>query len=223
VFAQEKTHHVVPRVPLSALLRRQRRAVALAAGSALGLFSFPNMVNTYLTAYGHTHLGYSRNVVLVVGVLGGLIGIAFVAFSAILSDRVGRRRMMMIGWAACLPWSFVVIPLIDTGKPICYMVATVGMQAIASIGVGPTAAFIHELFPTRYRYSATALVINLASIIGGAAPPLIAGALQAAYGSWAISLMMTTLTAVSLVCAFLLPETSGTALGESRAIDSARS
>jgi hypothetical protein len=30
---------------------------------------------------------------------------------------------MLVGWAACLPLSFVVIPLMDTGKPICYAVA----------------------------------------------------------------------------------------------------
>jgi hypothetical protein len=48
--------------------------------------------------------------------------------------------MILIGWAACLPWSFVVIPLIDTGKPLCYVVAIVGIQAVAGIAYGPVAA-----------------------------------------------------------------------------------
>ena len=38
--------------------------------------------------------------------------------------------MMLLGWAGCVPWSFVVIPLIDTGKPVLYAVAIVGMSAI---------------------------------------------------------------------------------------------
>jgi metabolite-proton symporter len=222
VFADEKARHVVPKVPLSELLRLQRPEVALAAGSALGLFSLPYMISSYLATYAHTHLGYSRNLVLLVGVLSGLANLAFVAFSATLCDRVGRRRMMLVGWAACLPWSLLVMPLMDTGNPICYALAIVGMQAVASIGVGPTAAFIPELFATRYRYSATALAINIASVGGAALPALIAGTLQATYGSWTIGLMLAALATVSLVCTYLLPETNGTVLAGSRAIDSVR-
>jgi len=143
---------------------------------------------------------------------------AFLALSATLCDRVGRRRMMLAGWAVCLPWSFVVIPLIDSGNPICYAVAIVGMHA-AGIGFGPLAALIPELFPTRYRYSGTALATNVAGVAGGAAPPLIAGTLQASYGSWAVGLMLVIVALVSLVCTYLLPETKGTALRSIRCAD----
>ena len=54
--------------------------------------------------------------------------------------------------------------------------------------------------------------MNLAGVIGGALPPLIAGTLRATYGSWAIGLMLATLALASLVCTYLLPETNGTAL-----------
>ena len=170
------------------------------------------MASTYMAAHAHTDLGYSRNVILFVGVLGGLTYVASVALSAILSDRVGRRRMMLAGWAVCLPCSFVVIPLMDTGKPIPYAVAIVGMQVLSGIGFGPMPAFIPELFATRYRYSGTALAVNVASVAGGAVPPLIAGTLQATYGSWSIGLMLASITAASLVCIYLLPETIGTRL-----------
>jgi metabolite-proton symporter len=221
VFAEEKACNVVPKAPLTEVLRLQRREVALAAGSVLGCFTFGFMVGTYFATYGHTHLGYSRNVVLFVNVLAGLADIAFIAFSATLCDRVGRRRMMLAGWAACLPWSVVVIPLIDTGKPICYAVAMVAIPAVGAIAYGPTAAFLPELFATRYRYSGTALAMNLAGVAGGAVPPLIAGALQATFGSWAIGIMLATVAAVSLLCTYLLPETNGTALRSIQAVDDA--
>jgi MFS family permease len=212
VFAEEKARDLVPKAPLSEVLRLQRREIALAAGSILGSLGFIYMSGTYLTTYAHSHLGYSRTVILSVGVLGGLASIAFVALSATLCDRVGRRRMMLVGWAGCLPWSFLVLPLMDTGRPILYAVAIVGMHAIAAIGSGPTAAFIPELFATRYRYSGSALAVNVAGVIGGALPPLIAGTLATTYGSWAIGLMLATLALASLVCTYLLPETNGTAL-----------
>jgi metabolite-proton symporter len=216
VFVEEKARNLVPKAPLSEVLRLQRREVALATGSVLGCFTFAYMISTYLATYAQTYVGYSRNVILLVGVLSPLTSIAFVALSATLCDRVGRRRMMLVGWGACVPWWFVVIPLMDTGKPICYAVAIVGMRAIAAIGVGPTAAFIPELFATRYRYSGSALAMNLAGIAGGALPPLIAGGLQATFGGWTVGLMLATVTLVSLVCTYLLPETNGTALRSTR-------
>jgi MFS family permease len=209
----------VPKAPLAELLRLQRREIVLAAGSVLVCFTFNYMVSTYLTTYANAHLGYSRNVILFVGVLGGLAGVASVVFSATLSDRIGRRRVMLVGSATCLPWSFVVIPLMDTGKPICYAVAIVGTHAVAGIGFGPMAVFIPELFATRYRYSGSALAVNLAGIAGGALPPLIAGTLQAICGSWAIGLLLALVSAISLVCSYLLPETNGTALRSTRGAD----
>jgi nitrate/nitrite transporter NarK len=83
------------------------------------------------------------------------------------------------------------------------------MHAAAGLGLGPSAAFIPELFATRYRYSGSALAVNLAGVAGGAVPPMIAGTLQAAYGSWAVGVMLAALAAVSLVCTWLLPETRG--------------
>ena len=141
------------------------------------------------------------------------MSIASVTLSATLCDRVGRRRMMLVGWSCCLPWAFLVMPLLNTGNRGLYVVAVLGMTVCAGLGSGPTGAFIPELFATRYRYSGSALALNLAGVIAGALPPLIAGTLLATYGSWAIGLMLATLTLASLVCTYLLPETNGTALG----------
>jgi nitrate/nitrite transporter NarK len=103
----------------------------------------------------------------------------------------------------------------DTRSHFLYAVAIVGMFATGAIGSGPTGAFIPELFATRYRYSGSALAVNLAGVLGGAVPPLVAGTLLATYGSWSIGLMLGAFAFTSLVCTYLLPETKGTALGNS--------
>ncbi|KAA1250536.1 MFS transporter, partial [Mycobacterium simiae] len=198
--------------PLLAVLRWQRRKIVLAAGSVLGGFGFVYLASTYLTSYAQTHLGYSRNFVLIVGVLGGLTSIVFVWLTASLCDRFGRRRVMLTVWAVALPWSLVVMPLIDSGFPALFAAAVLSLYATAAAGFGPVGALMPELFATRYRYTGTALAFNLAGIVGGAVPPLIAGTLLACCGSWAIGLMLMTLVAASLVCTYLLPETVGTIL-----------
>ena len=98
VFVEEQARDLVPKAPLAELLRLQRREIVLVAGSFLGGMGFVYLGNTFLTMYAHSHLGYSRSFIWGVGALGGLASIAFVAFSAWMSDRVGRRRMMLLGW-----------------------------------------------------------------------------------------------------------------------------
>jgi MFS family permease len=218
VFAAEEAADLVPKAPIAELLRLQRREIVLAGGSILSGMGFVYMGNTYLPLFAHSHLGYTRSFIWTVGALGGLVSITSVTISAVLCDRVGRRRMMLLGWAGCVPWALAVMPLIDTGNPLLYAVAVIGMCAIAGIGSGPTGAFIPELFPTRYRYSGSAFAINLAGVFGGALPPLIAGALQGSYGSWAVGPMLAVLAAASLICTYLLPETKGVSLQAAREV-----
>lgn len=212
VFAEEEAHRQVPKAPITELLRNQRRETVLAGGSILSGMSSVYMAHTYLPHFAHSHFGYSRSFIWTVGALGGLASITVVTISAIVSDRVGRRRMMMLGWAGCALWALAVVPLINTGAPLYYAIAVIGMLAIAAIGSGPTGAFIPELFATRYRYSGSALAINLAGIFGAALPPLIAGTVQSAYGTWAVGVMLAGLALASFGCTYLLPETKGTAL-----------
>ena len=73
------------------------------------------------------------------------------------------------------------------------------MAVGGAIGAGPTAAFIPELFATRYRYSGSALALNLAGVVGGALPPPLAGTLLATYVSWSIGVMLAALTLASVV------------------------
>ena len=218
IFVEEKARNLLPEAPLSEVLRLHRREILLAAGSILGGMAFVHMGNTYMTVYAHNHLGYTRTFIWSVGALAGLASITSVVLSATLCDRVGRRRMMLLGWAGCLPWAFVVMPLMDTRNHLLYAVAVVGMFAIAGVGSGPTGAFIPELFATRYRYSGSALAVNLAGVLGGAVPPLVAGTLLTTYGSWSIGVMLGAFAFASLVCTYLLPETKGTALGTTEGV-----
>ena len=48
--------------------------------------------------------------------------------------------------------------------------------------------------------------ITLATILGGAVPPVLAASLEAAYGSFAIGLLMAAFELLSVLCVFGLPE-----------------
>ena len=212
VFVAENTRNTAPKAPLRELFGSQLRQVALAAGVMLAPFTFGFMGGTYLMGYANAEIGHPHSLVLGVGMLGGLAVIAFTALSASLCDTLGRRRIILFGFTLALPWAFAVVPLLDTGSPVLFAVDIAVTYAILGVSFGPLAAFIPEIFATRYRYTGAGLALNLGGIVGGAVPPVISGALLAMFGSWAIGLMMATTAAVSIVCTYFLPETIASTL-----------
>lgn len=212
VFAREQVTGGVPKAPLSELFRTQTRQVALAAGCMVGIFTMSFLGGTYLMSYASTRIGHPRSLILGVGVLAGVALMAFSAISAVLCDRYGRRRVILVGFGLALPWAFVVMPLIDSGSPVAFAVAIAGIFCIFGLSYGPIGSFLPEIFATRYRYTGAGLSFNLAGIVGGAIPPLVAGVLVATLGSWAVGAMMAAFVVVSIISTVLLPETKGTEL-----------
>ena len=135
IFAEQKVGNSASRTPVVALFTGQRREVILAAGSMVGFFTLGFMANAYLTSYAHTHVGYSPQLILSIGVVGGVVAVVFTALSAVLCDIFGRRRIIMVGFAAGVPWSFAVIPLLDTGQAVWFAVAIAGTYAIYGDGL----------------------------------------------------------------------------------------
>jgi MFS family permease len=212
VFTAQKARASSSGQPLAALFNHQRREVALAAGTMIGFFTLGYLANAYFMSYAHTHVGFSPDVILAVGLLGGVIVVVFNAVSSLLSDIYGRRRVIMTALVLGVPWAFVVMPLITTGNVALFALAMSGTYAIAASSYGPMAAFIPEIFGTRYRYSGAGVSLNLAGLVGGAVPTIIAAPLLATWGPIAIGVMMAAVLLVSLACTVALPETKGRAL-----------
>lgn len=208
-------------VPIAEAMRHQGREVVLAAGTVVGMFMLAFQAGTYFPNYAATHLHYNEDLILLVGVIGGLTSIVTVAASATLSDTHGRRRVLAFGALLALPWTFVVFGLIQSGDPVRYAVAIIGTYAIIGIMMGPLAAFIPEIFATRYRYTGAGLSYNVGGILGGALPPVLSPILLSSFGSWSITAMMAGFTILSLVSVLLLTETAGRPLGSFPALPQA--
>lgn len=214
VFVAEQKRGTVPRAPLSELVRRQSKQVLLGAGCMVGIFTMSFLGGTYLMSYASTRIHHPRTLILSVGVLAGVALMVFSAISAVLCDRYGRRRIILLGFGLALPWAFLVMPLIDSGSPVAFAVAIAGIFCIFGLAYGPIGAFLPETFATRYRYTGAGMAFNLAGIVGGALPPLVAGPLVTGLGSWAVGLMIAVFVLVSIACTLVLPETRGAELDD---------
>jgi MFS family permease len=212
VFTAEQFRNPPTKAPIAECIRRQSGKLVLVTGSFLAVFAFVFMASVFLVSYAQIRLGLPKSAILGAGVWGGITWCVVVVVAATISDRLGRRPVIVFGWLLGLPWSFVAIELIDTGDPAMFTVAVVGLYGIVALAIAPLPAFIAELFPTRYRYTSTALALNTAGIFGGAVPPLIAGPLLDAHGPWTVALMMAGFALISLLATCRLPETNGASL-----------
>jgi len=215
VFREARSHvenlgHA--KMPLVEVFKHQWREVFMAAGASMMWLAFFYLGAVYLTNYGTSQIGFTRNTMLTINLVGVGFNILAMIAGAILSDRFGRRKTMGYANLAAIPWALCLFPLVNSGSALLMGVAVSGTLIIVGIAAAATTALIPETFRTSYRSTGTGVSFNLGSVIGGAIPPIVAAPLLAAFGSSALAIMMALIAAVSTVSVFLMKETAGTSL-----------
>jgi MFS family permease len=173
------------------------------------IFALFNIGTTYLTSYGTSPAGagLSRALVLSIGTGAGTAMAAGVIYSAGASDRLGRRAVVVLCSGAAVVWSLLLFPVLSIHTPIAFGVSVIVTLALMGLAYGPVGALLPETFPTSFRYTGAGISYNLAGVVGGSIPPLIAAPLAAAFGSFSIGIMLCALSLLSLLCARALVET----------------
>ncbi|MFD3927694.1 MFS transporter [Streptomyces sp. NPDC058614] len=217
VFAEaEKKQESTPRrtLPLFDVLRNHPRVLLLGIGVGLSAFVFQGTITTYIISYA-VQGGFARQTVLnSLAVSSALAMFGIIGWSA-LSDRLGRRPVVMAGALAVGAFSFALFPLVDTGSTALLVLAlVVGQSLVHPMMYGPLAALYTELFSTRSRYTGASLGYQVAGLGAGFAP-LIFTEVQADAGEGATLIISSIIAAFCLgtvVCLALLGETSRTDL-----------
>lgn len=199
-------------IPFLAVLREQPKEILVSAGALAVMFAFFYTGAVFLTSYGTKTLGLDRPFVLGVGIGSAVLFGVTTTLSALYSDRIGRRRVIIASCVFSALWALALFPLLDTGSPTAFAVGVSVTLGIFGIAYGPCGALLPEMFRARFRYTGAGLAYNVAAIFGGAIPPIIAGPLAAAYGSFAIGIMLSALAVVSLACSLMLVETKDQAI-----------
>ena len=138
---------------------------------------------------------------------------AFVIFGR-LSDRIGRKRIMMAGNLLSAISYFAIYRLIKSySSPInapAIVALIVVMIVFAAMITGPVASFLVESFPAKVRYTSMSLPYHFGNGWFGGFLPLIATALVAKTGNIYAGLLYPTVIALMtfVVGTITLPETS---------------
>nr|PPQ61445.1 MFS transporter [Streptomyces sp. QL37] len=207
VFKNQVARAGTSRLPFLEALKHQPRQVLLASGTVMIGFALTYIGGTYLVSYGTTVLELPRAFVLSMAMVGGLTISAGVVLGAVLSDRVGRRWVIVGAAGVAVVWALALFPLLDLGSRGVFAIGVPVTLFLSGIATGPQGAFLSELFHTRYRYTAAGLSYSLAGMIGGGVPPLVAPSLIDSFGSFFFGCVLAGVCLISLICVLAVGET----------------
>ncbi|WP_395728650.1 MFS transporter [Nakamurella sp.] len=216
-FSRVAARHEQVTLPFADAIREQWRQILLGGGMLSMTFAIFYIATVFLTGYaGRTPdvgvLGLPRNTILVANMVGALVLSAGVIASAVLSDRVGRRRVLLTGTVLGIIVGPVAFAIMQPGNSFSFVVAVCLLMLVLAIPYGPAAAYLPELFRARYRYTGAGMAYNLAGILGGAVPLIVADPLIHRFGVNGIALFLSGLALLSTVCLLALRETKDRAL-----------
>jgi MFS family permease len=185
--------------PIVTILRRPR-AVVVAAMSCIASFGMQTAFTTFAITFAVSS-GAQRSDALLAFSFCQFCAIFLVLGSARLSDRIGRRPVMLAGLGAMIVSVYPLFLLLSTGQFLFIALAFVGYTVCHSATYGPMAAFISEQFGTRARYTGASLGYQLATLIGAGFTPVILASLFASSGKsiLPVGLFVITLCVVSAV------------------------
>lgn len=189
------------RLPLVTVLRDNLREVLLAAGAFIGINAVGYIFMAYLLNYCTKVLGLGKGLVLTFTLIASLVWLIAIPWASALSDRIGRRRVLVFGSTGLTVWAVALFPLINTASPSLILFALLGTAVFMGIVYGPMAALFSELFSPEVRYSGTSLGYQIGSVLGGGLAPTVATGLYAAWGSsLPITAYLAAVTLLSLAC-----------------------
>jgi MFS family permease len=210
VFSRLVSEKKIERTPVLEVMKRQPRQILLSAVARMGEQAPFYIFTAFVFTYGTKVLEVSRDLLLIGVLTASALSFFTIPFSGYLSDRIGRRRMYMIGAATTGVFGFIYFALLNTANPGWIFLAVVLSLIPHSMMYGPQAALIAESFTGRMRYSGASLGYQLASIIAGGPAPLIAAWLFAKYGSgYAIAAYILLCAILSLISTAMLKDYTG--------------
>jgi len=206
-FARLVAENRVEKTPVLEVIRRQPKEILLTALARMGEQAPFYIFTAFVFTYGTTILGVSRNLLLTAVLTASVVSFFSIPLSGHLSDRIGRKRMYLIGAAVTGVFGFIYFALLNTMVPAWIFLAIVLSLIPHDMMYGPQAALIAECFTGRLRYSGASIGYQLASVFAGGPAPLIATALFAGFKSgYAIALYIFACAVISLAAAALLPD-----------------
>jgi len=156
-------------IPLLQVLRRPKTLIFTMLAGAAG-FALQVVLATFSVTYAVSK-GADRQGVLYAFAAASFVSIAFVIMGGRLSDKLGRRPVMIGGLVLFILYLTPMFQLLSSNNiGLIFVAFAIGLM-IHSTLFGPLAAFVSEQFGTTSRYTGASLGYQLATLLGAGFTP----------------------------------------------------
>ncbi len=190
-------------------LGTHRRLIILSVLAVLG-GTVSTYVGNYMTTYAITTLKFAPTLAMAATVVGGLSTVVFALLGGWLSDRYGRRPVMLAPRLAAALLSYpAFLWLVDVKTPAALFAVTILLGALTAMSGAASLVAIPELFPRRIRAIGMSIAYAVGVALFGGTTQFVVTWLIGATGNPASPALYVTATSlIAAVGMYLLPEGS---------------
>ncbi|ALD65211.1 MULTISPECIES: MFS transporter [Micrococcaceae] len=183
VFRELSQEDEVIKAPVKSLFRDHWRRLLLAAGAvllnAVGFY----VILSYMPTYLSQELGLDATASYVATTVALVTYIGFIFLTGMLSDRFGRKRVLISASIAFVIATVPAFMLLNTGNFLVIVLVQILLGAMLTLNDGTLPSYLAEMFPTKVRYSGFAVSFNLSNALFGGTAPFVATLLVATSGN----------------------------------------
>ncbi|BBY99132.1 MFS transporter [Mycolicibacterium fallax] len=200
----------IAKSPLREAVRSSWRQIL----AVIGVFVVFNVgyyvVFTYLPTYFIKNLGFSTTDAFVSSTLACLVAIVVILPLAALSDRIGRRPLLIAGSVGFAVLGYPLFLLLNSGSLAAAITAHIGLALVECVYISAAVSAGVELFATRVRYSGFAVGYNLCvAVFGGTTPYAVTWLTGATANPLSPAYYIVAAAVISLAAVLTLAETAG--------------
>ncbi len=176
-FQEEAEHGEVPKAPIVQAVQENGADMIRVACMAL-----MNAIPTAVTVFGATFatnagygVGLSTAMYLWISVSGNIVAVVLIPFVGSLSDRIGRRPVIIFGCLSSGVLGYFYLHFVAEANIVMAFVFAMLMWGVVYQGYNAVfPAFFQELFPTKTRVSAFAVSQNAGTLLTAFLPAIYA-------------------------------------------------
>ena len=205
----ETTLEAAAATPIRALLVQHGRLIGLSF-LIIGNINVSYYVLGYMTTYAVTTLGMAPAAAFGAPIVFGACTLAFSLAGGALSDRIGRKPVMIWPRMALLLVAYPAYLLLAKGRdPASLMIVTAVLAALSQMAGAGALVAVTEALPVKARCLALSVIYALAAaVFGGLTQPALAWLLHNTKGGLAPAYLLMAVTVVGLAAMIAMPETA---------------
>jgi metabolite-proton symporter len=187
------------KIPVADVFVKHTAAITLGTLATVTTFLLFYLMTVFTLSWGTSALHYKRGNFLIIQMISMLFFGLGIPLSAVLADKYGRNKMLIVATICIVLFGLVFAPLFNAGNLfVTGIFLSIGMF-LMGLTYGPIGTALAGIFPASVRYTGASLAFTLAGILGASLTPYLATTLATKYGLAYVGYYLTFAAFVSLM------------------------